>query len=198
MRPALVLAVLALIIGGIYATWTQTRNRGDHSAQPSGQAEPANRLGNLARITPPTPAPALTITDQAGKPHSLKDFAGKLILVNFWATWCGPCREEMPSLDRLQAKLGGERFQVVPISLDRGGTDRVLAFLKDNGIGHLTTYFDAASKSLALFTLPGLPTSVLIDAKGRQVARLIGPAQWDSPEAVALIESLQGVGAPPP
>jgi thiol-disulfide isomerase/thioredoxin len=198
MRPALILAVVVLGIAGIYATWTHTRNTADMQPSPPGPSAGAGeRIGNLERVNPPAAVPDLTVVDAAGAQHSLKDFAGKFILVNFWATWCAPCREEMPSLDRLQARLGGPDFQVVPISLDRGGMSRVESFLKDNGIRNLTSYLDPGTKSLALFGFPGLPTSILINAKGQEVARLIGPTEWDSPKAIAAIDALRGKDTAP-
>lgn len=190
MRPALILAVVVLGIAGIYATWTHTRNTADTQQT----TETGDGIGALERVNPPSPAPDLTIVDAAGAQHSLKDFAGRFVLVNFWATWCPPCRKEMPSLDRLQARLGGPDFQVVPVSLDRGGMDRVQSFLKDNGIHNLTAYLDPDAKSMALFGFPGLPTSILIDRKGREVARLIGGAEWDSPPLMAKIVSLIDAG----
>lgn len=191
MRPALILAVVLLGIAGIYATWTHTRNTADTVEKAAGPSAGAgDQIGDLARVDPPVAAPDLTVVDAAGAQHSLKDFAGKFILVNFWATWCPPCRKEMPSLDRLQARLGGPDFDVVPVSLDRGGMDKVQAFLKDNGIRNLTAYLDPDAKSMALFGFPGLPTSVLIDPDGREIARLIGGAEWDSPPIVAEIVSM--------
>jgi thiol-disulfide isomerase/thioredoxin len=204
MRPALILAVVVLGIAGIYATWTHTRNTADTQQSAAGAGD---LIGRLDRIDPPIPAPDLTFVDAAGAEHSLKDFRGKFILVNFWATWCPPCRKEMPSLDRLQARLGGPDFQVVPISLDRGGMDKVQSFLKDTGIHNLTAYLDPDAKSMALFGFPGLPTSILIDAKGEQVARLIGGAEWDSPVVITQLISMIADGhdqddatgaAPPP
>jgi thiol-disulfide isomerase/thioredoxin len=190
MRPALILAVVVLGIAGIYATWTHTRN----TATTQETADASGAIGTLSRVNPPVAAPDLTVVDAAGAQHSLKDFTGKVILVNFWATWCPPCRKEMPSLDRLQARLGGPDFAVVPISLDRGGMDKVQSFLKENGIRNLTPYLDPDAKSMALFGFPGLPTSILIDADGKEVARLIGGAEWDSPPLIAEIVSLIDAG----
>jgi thiol-disulfide isomerase/thioredoxin len=140
--------------------------------------------------TEPTPVPAVSFEDAAGNPLSLADFRGRVVVLNLWATWCGPCRHEMPSLDRLQADEGGQDLQVLPLSLDRGALEQVEEFYKEVGIRHLEIYRDptgAAGRALGAF---GLPTTLVIDQTGREVGRLLGPAEWDGPEALALLRSL--------
>lgn len=131
-----------------------------------------------------------------GKPVRLSDFAGKALLLNLWATWCAPCREEMPALDRLEGQRGGDRFQVVAVNIDVGDPARPAAFMADAGLTRLDDYRDP---KMAIFnTLKtrqlaiGMPTTLLVDAAGCQVAVLHGPAAWDAPEALAMIDALTG------
>jgi thiol-disulfide isomerase/thioredoxin len=140
--------------------------------------------------TPPKPAPALAFEDAAGNPLTLEDFRGKVVVLNLWATWCGPCRKEMPSLDRLQAEYGPEGIYVLPLSLDRGGLDQIRAFYDEVGIRNLKIYRDpsgGASRTLSAF---GLPTTVVLDRDGREVGRVLGPAEWDGDEALATLRSV--------
>lgn len=139
--------------------------------------------------SPDRPAlPALTITDKDGNPVDMASFKGKALLINLWATWCAPCIREMPALDRLQADLGGDKFQVVAISVDRGGLNEVGPFYEKAGIKSLPIYLDQKMTSMKAFPLKeGLPLSILVDAEGREVGRLAGAAHWDGAEAKALI-----------
>lgn len=138
----------------------------------------------------PTPVPEVQFTDREGRPRSLADFRGKVVLLNVWATWCLPCREEMPTLDRLQAALGGGGFEVVALSVDRQGAEAVKGFYSEIGVRHLSVRVDATGKALRALAAIGLPTTILIDAEGRELGRLIGPAEWDGPEMVAFLKSI--------
>ncbi len=129
-----------------------------------------------------------------GETLTLADFRSKVVLLNVWATWCGPCRKEMPTLDRLQARLGGPDFTVVPLSIDRQGVPAVKTFHEEIGIAHLGLYVDSSSRAGAALGLTGLPTTLLIDREGNEVARLVGPAEWDGPDMVALIEQYLKTG----
>jgi thiol-disulfide isomerase/thioredoxin len=113
-----------------------------------------------------------------------------VVLVNLWATWCAPCKREMPSLDRLQAKLGGADFAVLPISLDRTGPEKPRQFLAANGLKNLDLFLDSGNTLMQAMRAPGLPLSVLIDRQGREIARLAGPAEWDGAEAETMIRAL--------
>lgn len=138
----------------------------------------------------PKPLPAITFTDRDGRPRTLDDFRGKVVLFNIWATWCLSCRKEMPTLDRLQAQLGGAEFEVVALSIDRGGSDVVSEFFGEIGVKHLSIYIDVSTKVGFALALAGLPTTLLIDREGREFGRLIGPAEWDVPETVAFLKSV--------
>ncbi len=124
---------------------------------------------------------------------TLAAFKGKVALVNLWATWCNPCREEMPALDRLQAALGGADFAVVPVSIDIGDPARPAAFLEKIGVKNLPLYTDRTTKifeSLKSRGLAiGLPVTVLLDRNGCQLGHINGPAEWDSTDGKRLIEA---------
>jgi len=148
----------------------------------------------------PRELPELRFTDGSGKPLSLADFRGKLVLLNLWATWCGPCREEMPTLDRLQAELGGPDFEVVALSIDRAGIAVVDAFYAEIGVKNLARYIDDSGKVAQQLNALGLPTTLLLDREGREIARHVGPAAWDTPSMVAFFRRQLGreTGSLPP
>ena len=137
----------------------------------------------------PQPLADLVFPEESGEPRSLDDWRGKVVLLNVWATWCAPCRAEMPTLDRLQQQLGGEEFAVVALSVDRAGASAVRMFFDEIGV-KLAVFIDqdgAAIRSLGLF---GLPATLLIGPQGNELARLAGPAEWDTPEMVAFLEGI--------
>ncbi len=145
---------------------------------------------NYTETSPPKTVPALLLKDEQGQSHNLQDFHGKFIVLNLWATWCGPCVEEMPSLDRLQSKLGGKDFVVLTMSEDHDGVAAAEAFFKRYSIKSLTPYTDAAGRAPSLVRARGLPTSLLINANGLEVGRVTGQTQWDSPESISTISLL--------
>ena len=149
----------------------------------AGQEPPKNFVMHDA----PKPVGAINFDDAQGQSRNLADFKGKVVLLNICATWCGPCRKEMPALDRLQAALGAPDFEVVALSIDRGGMDAVRKFFADIGIGTLAMYLDSSGQALRTLSALGLPTTLLIDREGREIGRLIGPADWDSPEMVEFV-----------
>jgi thiol-disulfide isomerase/thioredoxin len=134
----------------------------------------------------PKTVAAIQFEDANGRARSLSDFAGKIVLLNIWATWCTPCRKEMPALDRLQTALGGIDFEVVALSIDRR-MDAVRKFFAEVGIQRLAMYLDSSAKATRQLGAVGLPTTLLIDREGREIARLIGPAEWDAPDIAAFI-----------
>ncbi|MDE0725775.1 MAG: TlpA disulfide reductase family protein [Alphaproteobacteria bacterium] len=146
-------------------------------------------MANFNAAPKPLPAPAIEFRDNQGQIQDLSVARGKVVLLNFWATWCGPCRREMPDLDALQANLGGPEFTVMAISSDRQGLEVIRKFYRQYKIKHLAVFNDKSSKATRAFKAYGLPTSVLIDARGRELGRLVGPAEWNSEQAVALIKA---------
>jgi thiol-disulfide isomerase/thioredoxin len=133
---------------------------------------------------------AFNFKDASGTDVDLNRWKGRVVLLNLWATWCAPCRKEMPDLANLQKQVGGDDFEVVALSIDRKGAEASAAFLKEVGVDNLALYTDVESKSLAALQALGLPATVLIDRKGQEAGRLLGPAKWDGPEAQALVKAL--------
>ena len=177
-------------------TRTSTESAGEASA-PSGGGATSGPLSGLNKgaMAPfvarakPLELPPFDFADAAGGTKSLADWKGKVVLLNIWATWCVPCREEMPALDKLQADLGGKDFDVIAVNIDRGGGDKPRAFLADTGATHLGLYTDPTGKLFAALKAVGMPATLLIDRQGREIGRLVGPADWSSPEALALIKA---------
>src|ERR1700677_2511724 len=144
----------------------------------------------------PQPAVDISFTDASGAKRTLASFKGRSVLLNLWATWCVPCRAEMPALDRLQAKLGGPDFEVVAINVDTARLERAPAFLDEIGVKNLRRYADPSADAFETLRLAGkalgLPTSLLIDKDGCEVGVVAGPANWDKPDAVAAVAALKG------
>lgn len=141
----------------------------------------------FALYAQPRALPDIGFTDGKGQAMTLQSFRGKVILLNVWATWCPPCRKEMPTLDRLQQKLGGPDFEVIALSIDQGGTSIVRSFYDDIAIRALRFYVDKAGAAMTDLGIAAIPATLLIDREGREIGRKIGPAEWDSTEIVALI-----------
>jgi thiol-disulfide isomerase/thioredoxin len=137
----------------------------------------------------PLDIPAFSFAGPGGETKSLADLKGKIVLLNIWATWCVPCREEMPALDKLETDLGGGTFQVVAVNIDKGGADKAKKFLEETGATHLQLYTDPTGKLFSTLKAVGMPTTLLISRDGKEMGRLIGPADWVSPEARRLIEA---------
>jgi thiol-disulfide isomerase/thioredoxin len=159
--------------------------------------------GELAAVTPTGTGRSysdLAFVDNTGRPMTLKDFAGKPLLVNFWATWCIPCREEMPALNALAAAYSEDLFTVVPINLDTGGdaTGKAQSFLADEGLSNLPVLndpsFAAFERLKATGVALGLPSTILVDADGCEIAILQGPAAWNSEDGHKVIDALIKVG----
>ena len=198
-----------LLAGGaaIYVKESLSGNGAVASADPAACALAAERA---AAITPFSkgqvaamrtvdehrPLPDLAFNGPDGKTRTIADFAGRTLLVNLWATWCVPCREEMPALNALQKTLGSDRFEVVAINIDTGDDEKPKAFLDETGVHDLAFYRDA---SMGVFnTLKkeglafGLPVTLLMDEKGCLISAMNGPAAWDSEDAKALINAALG------
>lgn len=181
-------AVLVALAGA--ASILEARNPSPGTSYTDSPANPSAAVVS----TPPDgrrPAPAMTFADAAGRPLGLEDFRGRTVLVNLWATWCPPCVSEMPALDALQARLGGGRFQVVAVSLDRGGAAAAQAWLAKAGLTHLAVYAGDVTR----FGDVMLPSSFLVDGQGRVAWQGLGARHWDLAAVVAEVEK---VAAEPP
>ena len=137
----------------------------------------------------PKALPALQFQDGSGKPLTLADWKGRVVLLNLWATWCAPCRKEMPDLSKLEKELGSDQFEVVAISVDRKGAEASSAFLKETGADNLKLYVEPSTKIVNDLQSAGLPATLLIDRQGRELGRILGPADWASPEAQDIIKA---------
>lgn len=194
---AWIASIFALIgLAAVYFTSSRpdnavTRIGAETAERPVGPAADSSKSGLMAFVRKPKPTtmPEITFTNEKGEELTLEKFKGKTVLLNLWATWCGPCREEMPGLDRLQAEMGSDKFEVVALSLDRGGIEASKRFLDQIKVKSLSTYVDATGKASKPLRVIGMPTTLLIDADGLEVGRLVGPAEWDSPAAKRLIEA---------
>jgi thiol-disulfide isomerase/thioredoxin len=153
------------------------------SIQPAGAQAPTG----FAVHESPRPLPEVQFENGQGEAMSLADFRGKVVLLNIWATWCAPCRREMPTLERLQAELGGADFEVVALSIDRKGLSVVKEFYEELGLRELGMYVDASGKASRELSALGVPTTLLLDRESNELGRLAGPAEWDSPEMVSFI-----------
>jgi thiol-disulfide isomerase/thioredoxin len=150
----------------------------------------------LELATTPKPLPDMVFSGPDGKSLRLADFRGRGVLLNLWATWCVPCRQEMPALDRLQAKLGGKTFEVVTINIDTTKLEKPKAFLNEIGVKNLGFYSDRKADVFQVLKkdgkVAGLPTTILVGRDGCEIGTMAGPAQWDSNDALALIEAVKG------
>jgi thiol-disulfide isomerase/thioredoxin len=198
-----IVALSALIgFGAVYVIGGLFDNKGseisDAAAQDSSapavgaSGDSSFKLGEMAAfVTKKTPEelPDITFEDASGKEVHLSSFKGKTILLNLWATWCAPCREEMPALNTLQKELGSDKFEVVTLSLDRGGYAASRKFLDELKANAVHLYADPTAKQGMALKLIGMPTTILINKDGMEVGRLAGSAKWDSPDAKKLIEA---------
>ena len=164
-------------------------------AADEGEADRPDRakLGEFVPSTQPRAAPAISLADTSGHSVELSELQGKLVIVNLWATWCGPCLREMPSLERLQSRFG-ERIAVLAVSEDRGGNKSVEPFIAKLGLKSVKIYIDPKSEVGHAFGVRGLPTSFLIDREGKVLGRVEGAAEWDSPEILGVLEPLLSGG----
>jgi thiol-disulfide isomerase/thioredoxin len=154
---------------------------------------PAGAVAAFVVKSAPEALPDVSFVDGKGETRTMRDFKGKVVLLNLWATWCAPCRKEMPSLDRLQTELGSDKFEVVAISVDRSGPEGARRFLDSIGIKQLALYAEPTARLGSALRAIGMPTTLLIDGEGREIGRLTGPAEWDSADAKALIQAaIQG------
>lgn len=148
-------------------------------------------VGDMAMFVfrEPEPLPPISFTGPDGQPVTPETLKGKVTLVNLWATWCAPCRKEMPDLNALQKELGGDDFQVVAVSLDRGTDKAPKAFLGEIGADALAFYHDPSAKLGTKLKIIGLPATLLLDRDANIVGRLVGPAKWAGEDAKKLVRA---------
>jgi len=189
---AIAMAGLLAVAAGIYLIGSGERKPEAPAAAPAGKVTRELAKGSLTAFVVKArrlPVADVKFTDAEGRAKSLREWHGRVVLVNLWATWCAPCRTEMPSLAALEQQLGSKDFEVVAVSLDRKGAEAAGAFLKDTGATNLALYLDSSAASLDQLQAIGLPASVLVDREGNEIGRMLGPADWSSPEALALIRA---------
>jgi thiol-disulfide isomerase/thioredoxin len=193
------IAGVGIGLGAVYGIAGLARNAADDTCRPATAT--AKRIAPLTRgevaavkaTDASRPVPALAFQDAAGTSKALADWRGRVVLLNLWATWCVPCRKEMPALAALQGRLGSDRFEVVTVNIDTRDPDKPKNWLKDNGIGGLAYYADPSAKVFqqlkAAGRAIGMPTTLLVDANGCELASLAGPAEWASEDAVELVRA---------
>ena len=205
-RPRVLLVIGAAVAGAlavvaaVYGYGAFKRGGGGETSC-AGAVDLARKISPLAHgvvaaltmATKGVQLPDLAFEDAEGKPRKLSDWRGKTVLVNLWATWCVPCRKEMPALDSLQAKLGGKDFEVVAINIDTRDAEKPKNFLKEANLTKLAYFADQKARVFqdlkGIGKALGMPTSVLVDGKGCEIANLAGPAEWASDDAVKLIKA---------
>ena len=204
--PAILIGLvagLAVGLAAVYGIAALTRNaNGDAACRPA--VELAKKVAPFARgevaavnvAKGPLKIPDLAFQDAAGNKIALDRFHGRTVLLNLWATWCVPCRKEMPALDALEGKLGGPDFQVVAVNIDTRDPDKPKAFLKGLGVKNLAYYADPSARTFqdlkAIGRAFGMPTTLLVDPKGCEIGTIAGPAEWASDDAVKLIKAALG------
>jgi thiol-disulfide isomerase/thioredoxin len=182
------LTVLLVLCGAVLAMLVFRPGRREPvPPQEAVSTTSAQALGQFIALDPKLPAPTLVFTTRTGEAKSLSVFRGRLVLVNLWATWCAPCVEEMPALDRLQAKLGSD-LVILAISEDRQGAAAVEPFLAQHAIKNLAIDLDPKSAASDALGVQGLPMSFLIDGDGMIIGKLIGAAPWDEPAMLAILQ----------
>jgi len=194
----------AVGLAGVYGIATLTGNAGGNAANDAAcrpAVELAKKLAPLAHgevaavnvAKQPLKLPDLSFQDASGKATSLAAWRGRTVLLNLWATWCVPCRKEMPMLDALQAKLGGPEFEVVAVNIDTRDPDKPKAFLKDVGVKRLAYFADSTARTFQdlkdIGRAFGMPTTILVDPHGCELGTIAGPAEWASDDAVGLIQA---------
>jgi thiol-disulfide isomerase/thioredoxin len=181
-------AACALIgFAAIYVTFGPADNRLAFAA--TGEKLNRGEMATFVFKKSPEPLTAFTFQDAGGKERTIADWKGKVVLLNLWATWCGPCRKEMPGLDRLQKTLGSDKFEVLALAVDRAGPDKARRFLEETKVERLPLYIDTTARAGSALRAIGMPTTLLLDAEGREIGRLVGPAEWDSEDALRLIKA---------
>jgi len=190
---------ILIVLAAVYEIAQLRSNPADAACQPA--VDVAERIAPLvhgevaalALAQTPFHVPDLAFKDATGADKTLDDWRGRTVLLNLWATWCVPCRREMPALDALQAKLGGPDFQVVAVNIDTRDPQKPLAFLSEVGVTHLTYYADRSARVFEDLKEAGkafgMPTTVIVDRNGCEIGDMAGPAEWASDDGVTLVSA---------
>ena len=181
--PALLLAVAMLIAVPFGASAEESLKQLDTRADGS-------RILNMVAHSAARSVPAFKFLDGDGNYLTLADFRGKFVALQFWATWCFPCREELPTVDALQGELGGADFTFIALSVDRAGSDLVRQYYADNGIVNLSVYIDEGMNAARAMLVNGIPYTILLNREGMEIARVLGDRNWHTPEAIALMRKI--------
>jgi thiol-disulfide isomerase/thioredoxin len=199
LASAVAALVILLVLAGIYGIAHRPSNPADAACRSA--VNTAKRIAPLVRgevaalalAQSPFQVPDLAFKDASGRDLRLADWRGRRVLLNLWATWCVPCRREMPALDALQALLGSADFEVVAVNIDTRDSQKPLTFLKDVHIAHLAYYSDPSARVFeALKTAGkafGMPTTVIVDPSGCEIGTMAGPAEWASDDGVKLVSA---------
>lgn len=179
---------LLLLMLAIFGVWISLGPSGSALLPQVRSPAEAQKKFSITPYASPRPIAAVEFEDGQGRKRTLADFRGRVVLLNVWATWCGPCRKEMPTLDRLQRRLGSADFEVVALSIDRGGQAVIKTFFDEIDVRALAIYVDATAEAGAKLGILGVPTTLLLDRMGREIGRATGPAEWDSPEVIDMIQ----------
>ena len=164
---------------------------GPHSTLEAQNIGPVPKdLQKFKATIQPKPVPTVTFVDGNGINRSLADYRGRGVVMNFWATWCGPCVREMPQLDRLNALIRKDNIDVLTVSEDRNGRALIEKFFQINGLKNLPQLRDPRGQLMRRLAVRGLPTTILINARGFEVGRVVGPVEWDKPQVVAFLRRL--------
>jgi len=201
-RRKLAIAALcgaALVLAGVYGIGRLRGNPADAACraavQTAARIKPLvhGEVAALAVANTPFRVPDLAFKDGSGKARTLADWRGRTVLLNLWATWCVPCRREMPALDALQADLGGPKFQVVAVNIDTARPERPPAFLKEIGVTHLAYFTDESAKVFQDLKVVGkafgMPTTLIVDPAGCEIGDMAGPAEWASDDGITLVRA---------
>lgn len=202
LHKKVLVAIAAIALIGAIAVFVEFAGRAfvssayDHGSTATRSGSQATNAVSAASKTPefamhdtPRTLPGIAFADGDNRARTLADFRGKTVLLNVWATWCAPCRKEMPTLDRLQMTLGGSDFEVVALSIDRAGIDAVRKFYGEIEIMRLAVYIDTGGKAARNLGIVGIPVTLLIGRTGLELGRLVGPAEWDAPEMVGFLKT---------
>ena len=194
--------MVPVLIGALIAAFAATMFMGSEPEKKQTASAPAasssstiskalitGQMKNFVLKTDLPALPEVPFRNGEDKEMKLSDWKGRVVMLNLWATWCAPCRHEMPSINRLQEEFGSDQFEVVALSVDRKGLSASAKFLEEVKASALKLYVDKTSDALQKLGVIGLPATFLIDREGREIGRLLGPAEWDSDEAKALIKA---------